>query len=84
MLNYFPTKGMFNMMLARHNLWKERYPDRPQARAMPLTGIENARPETEAGSQPRVNPDDLPFDPTEFLKGLPDWENVDDKWGLFE
>ena len=50
MLPYFPTKGMFSIMVARHELWKETYPDRDQARGMPLTGIENARPETLAAS----------------------------------
>ncbi len=30
MLTYFPTKGMFTIMNARHNLWKQKYPLRPQ------------------------------------------------------
>ncbi len=78
----FPTKGMFNIMKARHELWKIKYPDRKEARDMPLTGIENARPETKAAGKPRVDPDKLPFDPREFIKALPDWENVDEKWGV--
>ena len=35
-------------MLARHEIWKEKYPNRPKARGVPITGIENARPETVA------------------------------------
>ena len=84
MLTYFPAKGMFNIMVARHNLWKQKYPDHSMPRAMPLTGITDARPETDAASSPRIDPDAVPFDPLEFLKELPDWENVDDKWGYVE
>lgn len=82
MLPYFPSKGMFNIMKARHEAFKERYPDKTEARGMPLTGIANARPETIAASKPRFDADKLPFDPLEFLKRLPEWENLDDKWGL--
>jgi len=39
------------------------------------TGIENARPETKAAGQPRVDVTKLPFDPREFIKSLPGWEN---------
>jgi len=84
MLTYFPTKGMFNIMVARHNLWKQKYPDHSMARGLPLTGITDARPETDAASKPRIDPDAVPFDPLEFLNELPDWENVDDKWGYDE
>jgi len=79
MLNYFPSKGMFSVMKARHELWKERYPDTKPRRAMPLTGITDARPETKNASKSRVDPTSLPFDPFEFLKQLPEWENVDDR-----
>ncbi len=33
---------------------------------------------------PRVDPHRIPFDPKGFIKQLPDWENVDDKWGFGE
>jgi arylsulfatase len=51
-----PAKGMFNIMKVRHQLWMAKYPNTPEARDFPLTGIENARPETKAAGQPRVDP----------------------------
>jgi hypothetical protein len=61
-------------MLARHELWKEQYPNRPKARGIPFTGIENARPETTeiAESFERLR-EQLPFDPLEFITfSMPD------------
>jgi arylsulfatase len=81
MLPYSPSKGMFTIMKVRHEAWKEKYPDKEQARSTPLTGIENARPETKAASQSQVDPEKLPFKPQGFIKNLPGWENLDDKWG---
>ncbi|MGH7799511.1 MAG: sulfatase-like hydrolase/transferase [Thermodesulfobacteriota bacterium] len=72
-----PAMGMFNMMKARHELWMEKYPNTPEARDWPLTGIENARPETKAAGRPRVDVSKLPFDPKEFIKELPSWEGVE-------
>ena len=69
-----PAMGMFNMMKARHELWMEKYPNTPEARDWPLTGIENARPETKAAGQPRVDAAKLSFDPKEFIKQLKGWE----------
>ena len=77
MLPMFPAKGMFNIMKARHELWMEKYPNTPEARDWPLTGIENARPETKAAGQPRMDVSKLPFDPKEFLKNLKGWEGVE-------
>jgi arylsulfatase len=77
MLPMFPAKGMFNIMKARHQLWMAKYPNTPEARDFPLTGIENARPETKAAGQPRVDPSKLPFDPREFIKSLPGWEGAE-------
>ncbi|MGH7198848.1 MAG: sulfatase-like hydrolase/transferase [Candidatus Omnitrophota bacterium] len=73
----FPAKGMFSLMKARHELWMEKYPNTPEARDWPLTGIENARPETKAASQPRVDVSKLPFDPTEHIKSLSGWEGAE-------
>ncbi len=81
MLPLFPTKGMFLEMKARHELWKQKYPDKDNAKGMPLTGIANARPETKEASKPRVNPKDLPFDPNEFLEFKLEWEDFDESWG---
>jgi len=73
----FPAKGMFNIMRARHELWMAKYPNTPEARGFPLTGIENARPETKAAGRPRVDPAKLPFDPREFIKQLKGWEGTE-------
>jgi arylsulfatase len=72
-----PAKGMFNIMKVRHQLWMAKYPNTTEDRAFPLTGIENARPETKAAGQPRVDPAKLPFDPREFIKKLPGWEGAE-------
>ncbi|MGH6933130.1 MAG: sulfatase-like hydrolase/transferase [Dongiaceae bacterium] len=73
----FPAKGMFSIMKARHELWMLKYPNTPMARDWPLTGIENARPETTAAGRPRVDVSKLPFDPKEFIKLLKGWEGAE-------
>ena len=61
--------GQWDRMLARHELWKEKYPDRPKARGIPFTGIENARQETkDIGERFKELQKHLPFDPLEFIK----------------
>lgn len=40
------TQGQFNRMVFRHELMKKKYPDHESAKAIPLTGLSNARPET--------------------------------------
>jgi hypothetical protein len=77
MLPMFPAKGMFNIMRTRHQIWMLKYPNTGEGRAFPLTGIENARPETKAASQPRMDISKLPFDPYQFIKLLPDWNNIE-------
>jgi len=77
MLPMFPAKGMFTIMKTRHQLWMLKYPNRGEARAFPLTGIENARPETTAAGKPRVDVSTLPFDPFQFIEKLPEWDNAD-------
>ena len=71
MLPGFPTKGMFNMMKARHQMWMKKYPN-----------VENARPETKAVCGPRIDADELPFDPNEVIRNLPEFDNVDSEWGI--
>jgi arylsulfatase len=79
MLPMFPAKSMFTMMKVRHELWMKKYPNTGEQRGFPLTGIENARPDTQKAGQPRVDPSKLPFDPQEFIKSLPEWENYGDE-----
>jgi hypothetical protein len=55
----------------------EKYPNTGEARAFPLTNIENARPETEAAGHPRMDVSKLPFDPFEFIQKLPEWNNIE-------
>jgi arylsulfatase A-like enzyme len=67
--------GQWDRMLKRHEMWKEKYPNRPKARGIPFTGIENARPETRAIESNLVMlRERLPFDPLESILNfdLPD------------
>ena len=68
-------------MLIRHTLWKEKYPDKPKARGVPFTGIENARPETKAiADRFEVLREEFPFDPLEFIQfSMPDALKVTQK-----
>ncbi len=66
----FHFKEPFKRMRARHELWKERYPDRPRKHGPAYTGISNARPETLALSRPPAELKDLPFDPLEYIDHL--------------
>jgi len=66
-------KEPFKRMRARHELWKEKYPDRHHKRAPAYTGIANARPETIAVSKPPAAlKEALPYDVLEFIKKLND------------
>ena len=70
------TYSQFDRMRARHDLWNEKYPHRPKARGMPLTGLTNARPETLAIAEKlEALREHLPFDPLEFLDWEPPFEN---------
>ena len=75
----FHMKEPFKRMRARHELWKEKYPDRHHKRAPSYTGIANARPETIEVSQPPAAMKELPFDVLEFIEKLDDlpWEGKD-------
>ena len=75
-------KGAFNRMQARHELWKQKYPDSPPARGPAFTGLANARPETQALSKAPINMKDLPFDPLQYLEYDPPFDpNGDPDWG---
>jgi len=66
----FHFKEPFKRMRARHELWKQRYPDRPHKHGPAYTGISNARPETRALSAPPADLKSLPFDPLEYIEHL--------------
>ncbi|MDH3830806.1 MAG: sulfatase-like hydrolase/transferase, partial [Gammaproteobacteria bacterium] len=69
----FHMKEPFKRMRARHELWKEKYPDRHHKRAPAYTGIANARPETIAVSKPPAAlKEALPYDVLEFIRKLND------------
>jgi len=75
------TSGQFNRMRVRHELMKKRYPDMPNAKGIPLTGLSNARPETLAleAELKRVL-DLLPFDAAEYIEMDTPWSTEGD-WG---
>jgi len=81
MLPGFTTKPMFDLMVARHMLWKKKYPDTKHVRGMPLTGLENPRPEVVKASMPRIDAKDVPFDPTEFLEFEMPYDANMETWG---
>lgn len=68
-------------MVARHHLWKQKYPDSKEARGFPFTGIENARPETIEASKPRFDKNEVPFDVEEVMKRSREYENFEADWG---
>jgi arylsulfatase len=75
----FHMKEPFKRMRARHEVWKEKYPDRHRTRAPSYTGIANARPETIAISQPPAALKKLPYDVLEFIEQLDNlpWDGAD-------
>ena len=66
----FHMKEPFKRMRARHELWKEKYPDRHHKRAPAYTGIANARPATIAISRPPAALKELPYDVLQFIEQL--------------
>jgi len=76
------TQGQFNRMLARHELFKKKYPDVPNAHGIPYTGLSNARPETKAiAERVKRNMKNMPFDVKEYLEfDVPGSDSVGD-WG---
>jgi arylsulfatase len=76
------TQGQFNRMVARHELFKKKYPDMPNAHGIPYTGLSNARPETK-GIADRIKRTmkNMPFDVEEYLEfDVPGSDSVGD-WG---
>ncbi len=76
------TQGQFNQMVARHQLFKQKYPDVSNAKGIPYTGLSNARPETRAiADRVRAVADNMPFDVEEYLEfDIPGSDSVGD-WG---
>jgi arylsulfatase len=74
LVNTLHLNEAFVRMRARHELWKQRYPNGERARGPAYTGLSNARPETVALSEAPVDMQDLPFDIFEFLEYELPWE----------
>ncbi|GAA5444602.1 hypothetical protein Misp06_02792 [Microbulbifer sp. NBRC 101763] len=76
------TQGQFNHMVARHRLFKKKYPDVPSGKGIPYTGLANARPETKAiGQRVRAVMEEMPFSIQEYLEfEIPGADKVGD-WG---
>jgi arylsulfatase len=76
------TQGQFNQMVARHQLFKMKYPDVSNAKGIPYTGLSNARPETKAiGDRVKAVADSMPFNVKEYLEfEIPGSDSVGD-WG---
>ncbi|WP_271952251.1 sulfatase-like hydrolase/transferase [Ruegeria faecimaris] len=68
--NLIHLKRPFNRMRLRHDLWKERYPDRPETHGIPWTGIANASEQLQREQDPQLVLGDLPFDPLEYIQHL--------------
>jgi len=76
------TQGQFHRMRARHELMKKKYPDKPNAKGIPLTGLSNARPETKAiGEMVKRYIEEMPFDMKEYLEFEVPGGDADFDWG---
>ena len=76
------TQGQFHRMRARHELMKRKYPDKPNAKGIPYTGLSNARPETKAiGERVKRNMENMPFDVREYIEFEVPGGKVDPDWG---
>ncbi|WP_425046267.1 sulfatase-like hydrolase/transferase [Primorskyibacter sp. S87] len=74
--------GQFNIMRKRHELLKEQYPDKPNARGVPLTGLSNARRETLAiAERLERNLQGLPVSVQGIVRRQPSFELHDFDWG---
>ncbi|MEH6472730.1 MAG: sulfatase-like hydrolase/transferase [Halopseudomonas sp.] len=78
MIEQFHVKSMFNRQRQRHEMWMDKYPNRPDATPGPaLTGIDNVRPETEKIYTAPVDLNKLPFDPREVREHALPWSMSD-------
>jgi arylsulfatase len=74
---YLHTGSAFTRMRKRHEIWKQKFPDRPTKHAPPFTGIDNARDATKEVSKPPVDLGKLPFDPMEYIGHELPWDGLD-------
>ena len=74
---FLGTSSSFTTMRKRHEMWKQKYPDRKTKRGVPFTGIANARQATKDLSNPPVDLEKLPFDPLEYLDFELPWDGLD-------
>ena len=76
------TQGQFNQMRARHELFKKKYPDVPNAKGIPYTGLSNARPETKAiGERVDAMVKAMPFDVKQYLDFYVPGSDAVGDWG---
>jgi arylsulfatase len=76
------TQGQFTRMQIRHELMKQEYPDSPNGKGIPLTGISNARPETKAIKEMVENQIKLmPIDVEKYIQFDGSKMKVDGDWG---
>jgi arylsulfatase A-like enzyme len=74
---FLADSSSFTRMRKRHELWKQKFPDRPLKHGVPFTGIANAREATKALAEPPVDVDTLPFDPLEYINFELPWDGLD-------
>ncbi|MDX2379608.1 MAG: sulfatase-like hydrolase/transferase [Acidimicrobiia bacterium] len=74
---FLSTSSSFTQMRKRHEIWKQKYPDRATKRGVPFTGIANARQATKDLANPPVDLDTLPFDPMEYIHHELPWDGLD-------
>ncbi|MHC4335831.1 MAG: sulfatase-like hydrolase/transferase [Planctomycetota bacterium] len=76
------TQGQFGRMRVRHELMKKKYPDKPNAKGIPYTGLSNARPETKAiADQVKRNISNMPFDVKDYVEFDIPWSTADPEIG---
>ena len=78
MIEQFHVKSMFNRQRQRHEMWMDKYPNRPDATpGKALTGIENVRPETAKLNDAPVDEKKLPFDVGDVINKPIPWTPSD-------
>jgi len=69
MIPMIHMQGQFTAMRERHELFKRKYPDKPNAHGIPYTGLSNARPETlEIEKRIKREKDAMPFNVDKYSR----------------